>query len=98
MEIYRKRWMYIAAGGQEKWCPTAAIIPQKCARRHFENANGRENTEKSRPLEQKMLAIGHVRRGRKGCPASAGMDLLAQLIYFYCIFEMFRIKKLFKQL
>ena len=75
MEIYRKRWMYIAAGGQEKWCPTAAIIPQKCARRHFENANGRENTEKSRPLEQKMLR--------------------AQLIYFYCIFEMFRIKKLF---
>ena len=47
----RAGWRYIAAGGYKKWCPTAMILPLKCARWHFENADGRENAGKSRPVD-----------------------------------------------
>lgn len=39
--------------------------------------------------------VPEERWSKKCLPTAAGMDLRAQLIYFYCIFEMFRIKKLF---
>ena len=43
--------IYTVADGREKYGPTAAIFPQKCGRWYFENADGRENTGKPRPLE-----------------------------------------------
>ena len=39
------------AGGYVKWPPTGAIFPKKCGRWHFENAVGRENPAKSRPVD-----------------------------------------------
>ena len=47
----RAGWRYIAAGGHPKCFPTAMILPLKCARWHFENADGRENAGKSRPVD-----------------------------------------------
>ena len=53
--IFLQRMWYLyhitAPGGGVKWSPPAAIFPQKCGRRHFESAVGRENTAKSRPVE-----------------------------------------------
>ena len=34
-----------------KWHPTAVIFRKKCGRWHFENAVGRENAAKPRPVE-----------------------------------------------
>ena len=45
--------------------PTAVIFPQKCARQHFQIADGRENTGKSRQMESKIRSTGrgiHFRR------------------------------------
>ena len=39
------------AGGYVKWPPTGAIFPKECGRWHFENAVGRENPAKSRPVD-----------------------------------------------
>lgn len=63
-----------------KWCPSAVIFPTKCARRHFENATGRENMVKARPMEPKMLSTGRdiVWRSmvpRTGDTCSMGRDL-----------------------
>ena len=50
-----------AAGGYVKWCPTAAIFPQKCGRWHFQIADGRENHAKPRPLDTlKMPSNGRA--------------------------------------
>ena len=53
--FFLRRMWYLyhitAPGGGVKWSPPAAIFPQKCGRRHFESAVGRENTAKSRPVD-----------------------------------------------
>ena len=50
-----------AAGGYVKWCPTGAIFPQKCGRWYFQNAVGRENPAKARPLDG-ILSVQRARR------------------------------------
>ena len=37
-----------------KVAPTGVISPQKCGRWHFENAVGRENPAKSRPMDSSL--------------------------------------------
>ena len=44
-------WKKCAAGGYMKCCPPAAIFPRKCARWHFQNADGRDNAVIPRPME-----------------------------------------------
>ena len=44
-------WKKGAAGGYVKCCPPAAIFPRKCARWHFQNADGRDNAVIPRPME-----------------------------------------------
>ena len=41
-----------APGGYIKCLPTAAISPEKCARWHFQNADGREKTAKPHPVDR----------------------------------------------
>ena len=50
-----------AAGGYVKQCPTGAIFPQKCGRWYFQNAVGRENPAKARPLDTQN-AVQRARR------------------------------------
>ena len=71
---------YSTAGGDHFSYPTAAIFRQKCARWHFENATGRKNMAKARPMEPKMLSTGRdiVWRSmvpRTGDTCSMGRDL-----------------------
>ena len=49
-----------APGGGTFTPPTAAIFPQKCGRWHFENAVGRENPAKPRPVDS-ILGIHRAR-------------------------------------
>ena len=60
-EECRTGWRYIAAGGHPKCCPTTMILPLKCGRWYFENADGRGNAVKSRPMEPQNA----VRRPRR---------------------------------
>ena len=60
-----------AAGGHVKWLPPGAIFPQKCGRWHFENAVGRENPAKPRPLD----SISGLHRPRSRMTVSARLFL-----------------------
>ena len=50
-----------AAGGYVKWCPTAAIFPQKYGRWYFQIDDGRENPAKARPADTQN-AVQRARR------------------------------------
>ena len=60
-----------AAGGHVKWLPPGAIFPQKCGCWHFENAVGRENPAKPRPLD----SISGLHRPRSRMTVSARLFL-----------------------
>ena len=49
-----------APGGYTFTPPTAAVFPQKCGRWHFENAVGRENPVKARPVDS-ILCLHRAR-------------------------------------
>ena len=55
-------WKKCAAGGYVKCCPPAAIFPRKCARWHFQNADGRDNAAIPRPMDS-ILGLHRARLG-----------------------------------
>ena len=62
ISLHRWQEKSTAAGGYVKWCPPAVIFPQKYARWHFQNADGRDNAVILRPMDS-ILGLHRARLG-----------------------------------